>query len=67
MLPILMQEIGRLRELAFRSSGGGTGKSADIDSYDTAEQPFEQLVLWDPEDREIIAGYRVLMCRNAPK
>lgn len=65
--PNTMQEIGRLRELAFRTSGGGTGKSADIDAYDTAERPFEQLVLWDPEDQEIIAGYRVLMCRNAPR
>lgn len=65
--PNTMQEIGRLRELAFRTSGGGTGKSADIDAYDTSDRPFEQLVLWDPEDQEIIAGYRVLMCRNAPR
>ncbi len=65
--PNIMQEIGRLRELSFRKSGGGTGKKADIDSYDTAAQPFEQLVLWDPEDQEIIAGYRVLMCRNAAR
>ena len=65
--PNLMREIGRLRELAFRTSGGGTGKSADIDDYDTAEKPFEQLILWDPEDKEIIAGYRLLMCKNAPR
>lgn len=65
--PHIMQEIGRLREDAFRQAGGGTGKSADIDAYDTSDRPFEQLVLWDPEDKEIIAGYRVLMCRNASR
>ena len=31
----VMQEIGRLREIAFRSAGGGTGKAADIDEFDT--------------------------------
>ncbi len=65
--PHIMQEIGRLRELTFRASGGGTGKAADIDSYDTADKPFEQLVLWDPEDQEIIAAYRLLLCKNAPR
>lgn len=64
--PNIMREIGRLRELAFRSAGGGTGKELDIDTYDTAEQPFEQLVLWDPEDQEIVAGYRLILCKKAP-
>ena len=64
--PNLMREIGRLRELSFRSAGGGTGKEVDIDDFDTAEKPFQQLVLWDPEEQEIIAGYRLLMCKNAP-
>ena len=65
--PQIMREIGRLRELSFRTAGGGTGKELDIDSYDTAEKPFQQLVLWDPEDQEIIAGYRLILCKNAPK
>ncbi len=65
--PNIMREIGRLRELAFRTAGGGTGKSIDIDAYDTAEKPFQQLVLWDPEELEIIAGYRLIMCKNAPR
>ena len=65
--PNVMQEIGRLRELTFRTSGGGTGKAADIDAYDTAEKPFQQLVLWDPEDQEIVAGYRLLFCKDAPR
>lgn len=60
--PNVTREIGRLRELAFRTAGGGTGKSIDLDSYDTSDHPFEQLVLWDPEDQEIIAGYRLIKC-----
>lgn len=65
--PNVMREIGRLREEAFRGAGGGTGKALDIDSYDTADSPFEQLIVWDPEDREIIAGYRLMKCINAPR
>ncbi|MDZ7847663.1 MAG: GNAT family N-acetyltransferase [Owenweeksia sp.] len=63
--PHTMREIGRLRELAFRTAGGGTGREVDVDAYDTADTPFQQLVLWDPEDREIIAGYRLMLCKNA--
>ena len=33
--PNVMREIGRLREIAFREAGGGTGKSMDIDEFDT--------------------------------
>jgi len=58
--PNVMQEIGRLRELAFRKAGGGTGKDVDIDSYDTAEIPYKQLVVWDDEDQEITGGYRFI-------
>jgi len=58
--PNIMKEIGRLRELAFRKAGGGTGKEADIDSYDTAEIPYKQLIVWDDEDKEIVGGYRFI-------
>ncbi len=56
--PNIMREIGRLREISFRSAGGGTGKSSDIDKYDTQENPYSQLILWDPDSEEIIGGYR---------
>lgn len=56
--PNIMQEIGRLRELSFRSAGGGTGKGVDIDKYDISEKPYKQLIVWDPKDREILGGYR---------
>lgn len=58
--PYVMQEIGRLREIAFRSAGGGTGKAADIDEFDTMEGGCKQLIVWNPEAEEIIGGYRYL-------
>lgn len=58
--PNVMREIGRLREHAFRSGGGGTGEEIDIDSYDTMEKPYHQLIVWDPDAEEIVGGYRYL-------
>ncbi len=58
--PNVMREIGRLRELSFRSGGGGTGEEIDIDSYDYMEKPYNQLIVWDPVALEIIGGYRYL-------
>ena len=61
--PMIMQEIGRLREISFRMSGGGTGKSVDIDEYDVDPlEPYRQLIVWDPKDEEIIGGYRYIHC-----
>jgi hypothetical protein len=60
--PNVLQEIGRLRELSFRSAGGGTKKSIDLDEYDTTELCYEQLIVWSPEDEEIIGGYRFIDC-----
>ncbi len=59
--PHTMMEIGRLREIAFRAAGGGTGKSYDIDEYDTMENGYKQLIVWDPIDQQIIGGYRYLL------
>lgn len=58
--PHTMREIGRLREVAFRDAGGGTGHEIDIDSYDTTDRCYEQLIVWSPEDQEIIGGYRFI-------
>jgi hypothetical protein len=60
--PNVMREIGRLRELSFRYAGGGTGEELDIDHYDTAENPYRQLIVWDGESREILGGYRFHVC-----
>jgi len=64
--PALMRELGRLREITFRDAGGGTGKGVDIDQFDTADPPFNQLILWDPQDREIIGGYRYIHGKDIP-
>ncbi|GHT73079.1 hemolysin A [Bacteroidia bacterium] len=61
--PNLMQEVGRLREIAFRYYGGGTGKSVDLDEFDTMETPYRQLIVWDPQAEEILGGYR-FRCGN---
>ncbi|MDR1379853.1 MAG: GNAT family N-acetyltransferase [Tannerella sp.] len=58
--PHVMQEIGRLRETAFRYYGGGTGLSADIDEFDTMKNAYRQLIVWSPRDGEILGGYRFL-------
>lgn len=63
--PNTLQEIGRLREVTFRESGGGTGLPLDLDEFDTGEVCYEQLIVWSPEDEEIVGGYRYILCKNA--
>lgn len=65
--PNVMQEIGRIRELAFRKAGSGTGKSADIDALDTGAVPYKQLIIWDPAQKIILGGYRYKEGWNAEK
>lgn len=64
--PNVMREIGRLRELSFALDGGGTGKDCDIDEFDTLPEPycFKQLIVWSPEDEEIVGGYRFIHGSN---
>lgn len=62
--PNIMNEIGRLREIAFRSGGGGTGKSVDIDEFDLMTPPCRQLFVWDPEKEEILGGYRFILGKD---
>jgi hypothetical protein len=63
--PHVIQEIGRLRENTFRASGGGTGTAVDLDAYDLGEFAYQQLIVWSPEDEEIIGGYRFAFCNKA--
>ena len=62
--PNVMREIGRLREVAFREAGGGTGKAIDIDEFETCENCYKQLIVWNPDCNEIIGGYRYLFGRD---
>ena len=60
--PNVLQEIGRLREIAFRDSGGGTGRAVDLDEFDLdPEHPYKQLIIWDPDARAILGGYRYIL------
>lgn len=58
--PNTLREIGRLREIAFRAAGGGTGKALDLDEFDTGEHSYYQLIVWEPDAEEILGGYRFL-------
>ena len=62
--PMLMREVGRLREEAFRAGGGGTGDEVDIDSEDLAGDGYYQLIVWDPAAQEIVGGYRFIVCTD---
>jgi len=63
--PNTMREIGRLREISYREAGGATGKAADIDDMDTMTHPYHQLIVWDPDNKQIIGGYRYLLGEEA--
>ena len=60
--PNTLREVGRLREIAFRDGGGGTGEEVDLDDFDyDPEHPYKQLVIWDPDARAILGGYRYIL------
>jgi putative hemolysin len=54
-IPLLMRELGRLRELTFRLTGEGTGKSRDLDRFD---EYYSHVLLWNKAKRELVGGYR---------
>lgn len=55
-LPNVLQEIGRLRELAFRAVGEGSGKKVDLDRFD---QTYLHLFVWNRTQREVVGAYRM--------
>ena len=59
--PNTLNEIGRLREIVFREAGGGTGKALDLDEFDTMDNCYKQLIVWNPEAEEIIGRYRYIL------
>lgn len=62
--PNTLLEIGRQREIAFRAAGGGTGKAYDLDEFDTCDNCYKQLIVWNPEQEEIIGGYRYIVGKD---
>ncbi|MDR1847788.1 MAG: GNAT family N-acetyltransferase [Bacteroidales bacterium] len=67
--PNIMREIGRLREISFGAEGGGSGTECDVDKYDLLPFPhcYRQLFVYDPQDEEIIGGYRFLIGKDILK
>ncbi|HIP54106.1 MAG TPA: GNAT family N-acetyltransferase [Sulfurimonas autotrophica] len=61
---IIINEIGRLRELSFRKVGEGINKKRDIDKYD---RYYKHIILWDDEDLEIVGAYRIAECADIIK
>lgn len=55
-MPMMMREIGRLREITFRSAGEGTGKSLDLDQFDSH---YLHLMVWNRQRRELVGSYRL--------
>lgn len=62
--PNVLREIGRIREVSYREAGASSGKSMDLDDYDTMEVPYSQLIVWDPEANAIIGGYRYILGKD---
>ncbi len=63
--PNVMREVARLREISYRDGGGATGNEMDIDEMDTMAKPYHQLIVWDPDNKQIIGGYRYLFGSEA--
>lgn len=55
-LPYVLPELGRLREIAFRQVGEGTGKSIDLDSFDSY---YLHLFVWHKSRQEVVGAYRI--------
>ncbi len=58
MIPVILSELGRLREITFREVGEGTNRSTDVDEFDLY---YHQLVIWDNTEKKIVGGYRIGM------
>jgi len=55
-LPNMIREIGRVREVAFRKVGEGTGKPLDLDRFD---QTYQHLIVWDRAQHQVVGAYRL--------
>jgi putative hemolysin len=60
-IPLLLDEIGRLREVSFRAVGEGTGRSRDLDRYD---RYYKHLFIWNQNKSELVGAYRFADCRQ---
>lgn len=56
LIPNILNEIGRLREITFREVGEGTNQSIDIDEFDLY---YNQMFIWDEDEQRIVGAYRI--------
>lgn len=54
--PTVVREIGRLREITYRATGEGTGKSIDLNAFDGW---YQHLFLWDVPGQQVVGAYRL--------
>src|ERR1035437_4053664 len=59
LIPNVIREIGRLREITFREIGEGTNKAIDLDEYDIY---YHHLFIWDTEEKMVVGAYRLCLC-----
>jgi putative hemolysin len=55
-IPNLLIDIGRLREVAFREVGEGTGQELDLDRFD---EYYTHLFIWHKQEHELVGAYRL--------
>jgi len=55
-IPLTLQEIGRLREISFRAVGEGSGRSRDLDEFDSN---YIHIFVWNPGAAELVGAYRL--------
>ena len=55
-IPCVFREIARLREVAFRAVGEGTGQSLDTDVFD---RHYKHLFVWNQKTSEVVGAYRL--------
>jgi putative hemolysin len=55
-IPSILREIGRLREITYRATGEGTGRSIDLDRFD---EWYTHLFIWSKAGNQIVGAYRL--------
>jgi putative hemolysin len=61
LIPNILNEIGRLREITFREVGEGTNQSIDIDEFDLY---YNQMFIWDEDEQQLVGAYRIGMGKD---
>lgn len=55
-IPLTLAGIGRLRAIAYRAAGEGTGSDVDLDEFD---REYRHLFVWDRHEQRVVGAYRI--------